>query len=67
MSDDLLILLTLGWILCGLAAGRLLMPSKRYAIGCLLGGIFGPAGLVVAAILRLEYALVGASRNYRDK
>lgn len=40
------------WILCGIAGAAMLSRFNKAGIGCLLGGILGPIGLLIAWAIR---------------
>jgi hypothetical protein len=40
------------WILCGIAGAAILSRYDRTGVGCLLGGLLGPIGLLIAWTMR---------------
>lgn len=42
------------WIACGIVGAALLDSRKRAGTGCLLGLLFGPIGVILAAIMRAD-------------
>ena len=49
---DTFILLVGFWILCGIAGGVILSQYDEAGTGCLLGGLLGPIGLIIAWTMR---------------
>jgi hypothetical protein len=54
MDEDMVLALLLSMVVSGLISALLLGRSQRRGLGCVLGLLLGPIGIVVAAILRLE-------------
>jgi hypothetical protein len=40
------------WILCGIAGAAMLSRFNKAGAGCLLGGLLGPIGLIIAWTMR---------------
>lgn len=40
------------WILCGIAGAAMLSRFNKAGTGCLLGGLLGPIGLIIAWTMR---------------
>ena len=49
------------WLLCGIAGGAMLSRYNKAGIGCLLGGLLGPIGLIIAWTMR-DSAKIDESR-----
>ena len=42
------------WILCGIASAAALSRYNKAGIGCLLGTLLGPIGIIIALIMRSD-------------
>jgi len=52
MDDGMICLLVVFWIICAIAGGMMLSRFDKSGTGFLLGGLFGPIGLIIAWTMR---------------
>lgn len=50
---ELLVVIAIGWFFCGVIA-ELIMGKNGHFVGCFLGFLLGPLGILIAAVLSLR-------------